>query len=126
MSKNDIDIDEQWELVQTEIASQGFVSYPSYIISTEHIAFWPPHEEIIKFLDLALELECKLVYTRSSKFTADDALELLLLTAPSDLIDFDVDTVRDCLRSLGVDASQEAKDYLKTAKFYERLRMITC
>ena len=119
MPNNDINMDEHWEQVQTEIASRGFVVYPNYIISSERMAFWPQEESITKFLDLALELDRKVIYTRSSKFTADKALELLLLTATHDLVDYYVDTIREGLRSLGVDATQEAKDYLKTAKFYE-------
>ena len=119
MPETNINMDEHWEEVQSEIASRGFVIYPGYIISTERIAFWPKEEGIVKFLDLAMELERKIVYTYSSKFTSEDALDLLLMSAPDDLVDYDVDTIRDCLRSLGVDTTPEAKDYLKTAKFYE-------
>ena len=119
MSETNINMDEHWEEVQSEIASRGFVIYPLYIISTERIAFWPKEEGIGKFLDLALELKRKIVYAYSSKFTSEDALDLLLLSAPDDLVDYDVDTVGGCLRSLGVGTSPEAKDYLKTTKFYE-------
>lgn len=119
MSETNINMDEHWEEIQSEIASRGFVIFPIYIISTERIAFWPQEEGLIKFLDLALELERKIVYTYSSKFTSEDALDLLLFSAPDDLVDYDVDTVRGCLRSLGVDTTSEAKDYLKTTKFYE-------
>jgi hypothetical protein len=119
MSETNINMDEHWEEVQSEIASRGFVKYPIYIISSERIAFWPKEEGIVKFLDLALELERKIVYTFSSKFTSEDALDLLLMSALEDLVDYEVDTVRDCLRSLGVDTTPEAKDYLKTTKFYE-------
>jgi len=119
MPETNINMDEHWEEVQSEIASRGFVIYPIYIITTERIAFWPQEEGIVKFLDLALELERKIVYTYSSKFTSEDAIDLLLLSAPDDLVDFDVDSVRGCLRSLGVDTTPEAKDYLKTTKFYK-------
>ncbi|MFC1923599.1 hypothetical protein ACFLY4_09970 [Chloroflexota bacterium] len=119
MPETNINMDEHWEEVQSEIASRGFVAYPDYISSSERTAFWPQEEGIIKFLDLALKFERKVVYIYSSDFTSEDALDFLLLSAPDDLVDFNIETVRDCLRSLKVDNTQEAKDYLKTAKFYE-------
>lgn len=119
MPETEINLDEHWEEVKSEIASRGFITYPNYIISTERIAFWPRQKGIAKFLDLALELERKVVYVHSSKFNSEDALDMLLISAPDELIDYDVETVRDCLRSLGVETTQEAKDYLKTTKFYE-------
>ena len=123
MSETDINMDEHWEEIQSEIASRGFIVYPNYIFSTEHKAYWPNEEEIAKFLDLADDLERKVIYVRSSKFDSDEALDLLLLSAPSDLVDYDVKTVRECLRSFGVESSAEAKDYLKTTKFYSGRRV---
>ena len=119
MPETDINLEEHWEEVQSEIASRGFVVYPNYIFSTEHKAYWPKEEEIAKFLDLADELERKVIYVHSSKFDSEEALDLLLLSAPSDLVDYDVKTVRECLRSLGVESSAVAKDYRKTTKFFE-------
>ena len=123
MPEKDINMEEHWEQVQSEIASRGFIVYPNYIFSTEHKAYWPNEEEIAKFLDLADDLERKVIYVRSSKFDSDEALDLLLLSAPSDFVDYDVKTVRECLRSLGVESSAEAKDYLKTTKFFEGHRV---
>jgi hypothetical protein len=48
---------------------------------------------------------------------------MLLISAPSDLVDYDAKSVRDCLRSLGVENRPEAKEYLKTTKFYEGHRV---
>lgn len=123
MPETDINLEEHWEEIQSEIASRGFVVYPNYIFSTEHKAYWPREEEIAEFLDLADELERKVIYVHSSKFDSEEALDLLLLSAPSDFVDYDVKTVRECLRSLGVESSAEAKDYLKTTKFYEGRRV---
>jgi hypothetical protein len=123
MPENDINMEEHWEQVQSEIASRGFIVYPNYIFSSEHKAYWPKEEEIVKFLDLADELERKVIYVYSSKFDSEEALDLLLLSAPSDFVDYDVETVRECLRSLGVEARAEAKEYLKTTKFYEGRRV---
>ena len=123
MPETDINLEEHWQEIQSEIASRGFVVYPNYIFSTEHKAIWPEEEEIAKFLDLADMLERKIIYVHSSKFDSEEALDLLLLSAPSDLVDYDVKTVRECLRSLGVESSEEAKDYLKTTKFYEGHRV---
>jgi hypothetical protein len=122
MSKPDIDMDELWEQVQAEISARGFATFPGIVVATEHNAYWPEDEGLSKFLDLAQVLERKVVYIKSSNFTQEDALDYLLLTAPSDLVDFEVASVRDCLRSLGVETTQEAKDYLKLANFYDGRR----
>jgi hypothetical protein len=122
MPDTDINLEEHWEEIQSEIASRGFIVYPNFIFSTEHKAYWPIEEGISKFLDLAVELNRKIIYTSSSKFDTEEAIDLLLLSAPNDLVDYDAKTVRECLRSLGVESSAEAKDYLKTTKFYEGRR----
>jgi hypothetical protein len=123
MPETDINMEELWEEVQSEVASRGFTVYPNYIFSTEHKAQWPKEEGIVKFLDLAHELERKVIYVHSSKFDSEEALDLLLLAPPSDFVDFGVETVLECLRSFGVEASPEAKEYLKTTKFYEGRRV---
>ena len=123
MPETDINMEELWEEVQSEIASRGYIVYPNYIFSTEHKAHWPKEEGLVKFLDLADQLERKVIYVHSSKFDSEEALDLLLLAPPSDFIDFGVETVRECLRSFGVEARPEAKEYLKTTKFYEGRRV---
>ena len=119
MPENDINLEEHWQEVQSEIASRGFVVYPNSILSSEGTAPWPTQEGLVNFLDLAQELERKVIYVHTYKFDSEDAIDLLLLSAPDDLVDYDVETVRDCLRSLGVETCAEAKDYLKITKFYE-------
>ena len=123
MPQTDINMEELWLEVQSEIAAREFKVYPNYIFSSEHKAYWPKEEEITKFLDLADTLDRKIIYVQSSKFDSEEALELLLLSAPSDLVDYDAKSVRDCLRSLGVENRPEAKEYLKTTKFYEGHRV---
>jgi len=123
MPEKDIYMEEHWEEIQSEIASRGFVIFPDTITSTEHKAFWPTAGGVHKFLDLAHELERKVIYLHSSKFDSEDALDLLFLIAPDDLVDYNDETVRDCLRTLGVEGRGEAKEYLKTTKFYEGRRV---
>lgn len=123
MPESDINMEEHWGEVQSKIESQGFLVFPNTILSTESIVFWPLEAGIEEYLDLAQQLERKIIYLKSLEFNSNEALELLLLSAPSDFIDFDVETVRDCLKSLGVENRPEAKDYLKTTKFYEGHRV---
>jgi hypothetical protein len=123
MSETDINMEELWEEVQSEVASRGYIVYPNYIFSTEQKAYWPQEEGIVKFLDLADQLERKVIYLHSSEFDTGEALDLLLLAPPSDFVDFGVENVRECLRSFGVESTPEAKDYLKTTKFYDGRRV---
>ena len=123
MSQTDINMEELWQEVQSEIAARGFSIYPNYIFTTEHKAYWPKGEEFTKFLDLADALDRKIIYVQSSKFDSDEALDMLLISAPSDLVDYDAKSVRDCLRSLGVENRPEAKEYLKTTNFYSGHRV---
>jgi hypothetical protein len=123
MPENDINMEEFWQEVQSEIDYRGFVVYPNFIITSDHKAYWPKEKGVVKFLDLAQELERKVIYAYSSKFDSEDALDLLLISAPSDFTDYDVETVRECLRLFGVESSEEAKEYLKTTKFYEGRRV---
>lgn len=123
MPQTDINMEELWQEVQSEIAARGFRIYPNYIFTTAHKAYWPKEEELAKFLDLADAFDRKIIYVQSSKFDSDEALDMLLISAPSDLVDYDAKSVRDCLRSLGVENRPEAKEYLKTTKFYEGHRV---
>ena len=113
MAEHEINMKEHWQEIQSELDSRGFIIYPNSILSTEGQAPWPTKEGITKFLDLAENLERKVIYIDTYKFDSEDAIDLLLLTAPEDLVDYEVETVKDCLRSLGVETSEEAKDYLK-------------
>ena len=119
MTEHEINMEEHWQEIQSELASRGFLIYPNSILSTEGKAPWPTKEGITKFLDLAEKIDRKVIYIDTYKFDSEDAIDLLFLTAPEDLVDYEVETVKDCLRSLGVETSEEAKDYLKITKFYD-------
>lgn len=123
MTETDFNLDKHWEEVQSEIASRGFIVFPSSILLSERTALWPIEEGLIKYLDLALLLERKVIYLHSSKFNSEDALDLLQLSSPDDSVDYDISTVRECIQYMGVENRSVAKDYLKTTKFYSDRRM---
>ena len=119
MTSTNISLREKWKEIQSEISSRGFLIYPHSILSTEGTALWPEEEGITRFLELAQELDRRILYVDSSEFTSDYALDMLLLSAPDNYDDYDVETVSECLEALGVRSSVEAKEYLKISKFYE-------
>ena len=110
MTEHEINMEEHWQEIQSELDSRGFIIYPNSILSTEGKAPWPTQEGITKFLDLAEKLERKVIYVDTYKFDSEDAIDLLFLTALEDLVDYEVETVKECLRFLGVETSEEAKD----------------
>ena len=74
MPKTDINMEELWQEVQSEIAAREFKVYPNYIFSSEHKAYWPKEEEIAKFLDLADALDRKIIYVQSTKFDSEPSI----------------------------------------------------
>ena len=48
MPENEINMEEHWQKVHSEIASRGFLVYPNSILSSEGKALWPTQEGLTK------------------------------------------------------------------------------
>ncbi len=75
-----MELEQVWPEVQKELASRGFMVFPSPPVNMDQsgssapspLAMWPPDRTLEEFLDLAVALSMRLVYAWEWRFTEQD------------------------------------------------------
>ena len=119
------DVEQIWEQISESISSLGFQVFPSSISGTDGVAIWPVSEGFAKFLDLATSLGKKILYVHTIDFSSEELIDLVMNFLPTDIGEYDVETVEGFFASLGVSSDSQVTEYIEYGRrFAGRLASI--